>query len=155
MKYTLRDKNGQRIPEYGIWAAMKQRCYNPKNIAYARYGGLGVSVYQEWVDSFEAWFDYIGPRPSSAHSQDRYPNKFGNYEPGNVRWATPKEQQRNMRSNHPLVVGEITLCDAEWAEKSGTNVKTIRTRIVRGYTPEQAVFALPLAHHQRRHGRRG
>lgn len=81
-------------PEYTSWVGMKGRCLNPANPKYERYGGRGISVCDRWRDSFEAFLEDMGHRPSPAHSIDRRDND-GNYEPGNCRWATPVEQQRN------------------------------------------------------------
>jgi len=85
---------GGATPEYRSWQAMKARCYNQKHIFYCRYGGQGITVCQRWRDSFAAFLEDMGPRPSPKHSIDRIDNE-GNYEPGNCRWATPLEQGRN------------------------------------------------------------
>ena len=73
---------------------MKGRCLNPKSTGYKYYGGRGISVWPEWVDSFEAFFTHIGEKPTPEHSLDRI-DVNGNYEPGNVRWATTFEQAVN------------------------------------------------------------
>lgn len=78
-------------PEYSSWQMMKQRCLNPKATGYARYGGAGITIWPEWITSFSAFYAHVGPRPEGT-SLDRYPDKNGNYEPGNVRWATRREQ---------------------------------------------------------------
>ena len=87
--------NGKQTPEYNAWAAMKNRCGNKKNKKYHRYGGRGIKVCEEWRNDYLAFLSHVGRRPSENHSLDRYPNRNGNYEPGNVRWATRKEQQAN------------------------------------------------------------
>jgi hypothetical protein len=95
---AARTTHGQARPqtgEYRSWYLMKNRCLNPKDKRYDRYGGRGIAVHPEWLNSFEAFFAYMGKRPTAKHSIDRYPNYDGNYEPGNVRWATPVEQRRN------------------------------------------------------------
>jgi hypothetical protein len=85
--------------EYATWRRIINRTTNPDFPAYSWYGGKGVSVCPEWRGRFEAFYDHIGPAPSLAHSIDRI-NPFGNYEPGNVRWATAKEQANNKRVHH-------------------------------------------------------
>jgi len=87
-----------RTPEHDIWCGMKQRCGNPNDSAYEYYGGRGITVFEEWRRDFMAFYNHVGPRPSPEHSIDRYPNNDGNYEPGNVRWATRSEQARNKRT---------------------------------------------------------
>jgi hypothetical protein len=86
-----------KSPVYMRWQAMKTRCYNPNGKDWRNYGGRGISVCQEWLDSFEAFRDHIGPMPTPKHTVDRI-NTNGNYEPGNVRWATQSEQMSNRRS---------------------------------------------------------
>lgn len=85
-----------RHPLYPIWTAMKQRCLNPNNRRYADYGGRGIAVCPQWVASFEQFLADVGDRPSADLSIDRIDNE-GNYEPGNVRWATKAQQSANTR----------------------------------------------------------
>ncbi len=81
-------------PEYNSWCAMKKRCLNPKTTRYERWGGRGITVCPQWIDSFETFFTDMGERPSTDHSLDRKDND-GDYEPGNCRWATSLEQANN------------------------------------------------------------
>lgn len=82
--------------EYKTWQQMKERCLNQKGKDFHKYGGRGISVYDAWVNSFELFFAHVGKRPAGCKSLDRI-NNDGNYEPGNVRWATPAQQSRNTR----------------------------------------------------------
>lgn len=81
---------------YMTWKGMKARCGNPRRPDYERYGGRGIRVCPEWEESFESFAAYMGERPGPEFSIDRIDND-GNYEPGNVRWATPSEQALNKR----------------------------------------------------------
>lgn len=87
-------RDGVRSKEYTAWQSMRQRCYNENTKSYRDYGAKGVRVAAVWLKDFQAFFDHIGKAPSSRHTVDRIDNTRG-YEPGNVRWATRKEQSVN------------------------------------------------------------
>lgn len=91
-------RRGKRACEFTTWVTMIDRCTNPKTKHFNRYGGRGITVCQKWMDSYEAFLNDVGRRPSQKHSIDRI-NNDGNYEPGNVRWATSLEQNNNRRDN--------------------------------------------------------
>ena len=87
---------GGRSPEYKAWANLVYRCGNKNSTDYARYGGRGISVCKRWRDSFEAFLQDMGRRPSPELSIDRI-NNNGNYSKRNCRWATRSQQQLNQR----------------------------------------------------------
>ena len=78
-----------------VWKNMKRRCLHGGTVHYRSYAG--ISVCPEWINNFEAFVAHMGPRPGPGYSIDRYPNNAGNYEPGNVRWATAVQQMNNRR----------------------------------------------------------
>jgi hypothetical protein len=118
---------------YKSWDTMKQRCTNPNSPDYPKYGALGITVCQRWLNSFDAFYVDMGDRPK-GHTLDRYPNKSGNYEPTNCRWATPAQQQRNVKSNHYLTVGGKTKLLVDWAREFNMPVDLLRKRTKLGVT---------------------
>ena len=81
---------------YSSWQSMKHRCQNKTATRFKNYGGRGIRVCKRWLNSFENFLADMGKRPAGT-TLDRYPDNDGNYEPGNCRWATPKQQARNRR----------------------------------------------------------
>lgn len=136
-----------RRSEYSVWRGMIRRCYDVDFKSYCKYGGIGIIVCKRWLESAKAFIDDMGPRPSMLHSIDRFPNQSGNYEPGNCRWATIKEQNRNRKSNRLITIGDETRCIAEWSELTGIKAGTLWNRInMQGMTPELAI-SRPIARH--------
>jgi len=91
----------RRGPLYHTWKSMKQRCNNPNDSDYQCYGGRGIKVCDRWAKSYDDFESDMGEKPSKDHSIDRI-DPDGNYEPGNVRWATSKQQARNRRKREPV-----------------------------------------------------
>lgn len=131
---------GWRTPEYASWNGLTQRCLNPKDPKYPSYGGRGITVCQEWIDSFKRFLEDVGPRPSPDYSIDRIDNN-GNYCKENCRWATRSQQQLNRRNNHRLSFNGETLTIAEWARKLGVPKERIASRLRYGWTTERTLSA--------------
>lgn len=114
---------------YRIWSNMKGRCCTSTNHAYDRYGGRGISVCQEWMSDFKTFYEWA---MSSGYSENLSIDRIdvnGNYEPSNCRWATPKEQSDNKRSNILITIDGITLDLQQWCDKIGINRSTVLTRV--------------------------
>jgi hypothetical protein len=127
-----------RTREYRVWIDMRSRCNDPGHPSFTRYGGRGISVCDRWK-RFANFLSDMGQRPSPAHGFDRI-NNDGNYEPGNCRWATRKEQQNNIRSNRRVTIGSVNWTVAQWSEATGTKQKLISQRLRRGWPERAAVF---------------
>ena len=120
------------------------RCYHSKSNGFHNYGGRGISVYGPWRDSFQAFLDYMGPRPAGT-TLDRFPNKNGNYEPGNVRWADNLEQGNNRRNNRLIEHLGQTLTVAEWCRRLGMKRSIVDGKLRRGVPFDAIVRVLSLA----------
>lgn len=130
--------NNSVSPEFRAWISMRRRCYAPKDTSYRNYGARGITVCPEWRESFLVFLHDVGRRPSPNHSIERKDNS-GNYEPGNVRWATTYEQGRNRRTNVFLVVNGQKKTIVEWAEISGIQEGTIWFRKKRGWPDDACI----------------
>lgn len=129
-----------RSPTHQCWAAMKFRCSTRRNRSHRdweSYAGRGIAICERW-QTFENFLADMGERPSPAHSIDRI-DVNGNYEPGNCRWATMREQSNNKRNSDWLTVGVHTLTLSEWARKTGIGRSTLRKRLDMGWPPSKAV----------------
>lgn len=127
---------------YNIWLSMRQRCINPNNQAYDRYGGRGIKVCDRWLHSFENFLADMGERPRGL-TLERIDND-GDYGPGNCRWATYKEQGCNQRSNNRLTFQGETLTVAQWARKLGVRDQFLRVRLSRGWSVEETLGRPPV-----------
>jgi hypothetical protein len=130
--HRQRDLSG--TPEYATWGGMIQRCADAGN---PNYGGRGIQVCDRWL-SFEDFLADLGPRPSSRHSIDRLDND-GDYESGNCRWATRKDQANNKRTNRKLTLNGETLSCAEWARRLCVSRYVIFNRLRSGWTVERTL----------------
>lgn len=133
-----------RSPEYRAWIGMKVRCYVPTNKDYAQWGGRGITVCERWRESFEAFYQDMGPRPGPRYSIDRIDNN-GPYSPENCRWATYSEQNYNQRPARPpakfprYTFDGKTLTLAQWARETNIPYRALAKRIYRGWSIEKAI----------------
>lgn len=123
--------------EYWCWNSMRQRCINPKNPKYPRYGGRGIAVCERWSNSFENFFADMGTCPPGKTLERA--NGNGNYEPGNCLWAGYEKQNRNTSQNVWAVIGGVRKCMEDWCRHFGINRNTVNARRRRGWTLEKAL----------------
>ena len=122
---------------YGIWNNMKNRCSLPSVPCYETYGDRGISVCQEWKDSFEAFFGWAMANGYEDHlTIDRIDND-GNYCPENCRWITRKAQANNLRKNIYIEINSESHTVAEWSNISGIKYTTIYRRYLNGWTGQK------------------
>lgn len=122
---------------YSRWKSMMQRCNNPKASNYYRYGALGIVVCERWRD-FAYFLMDMGECPGKEMTLDRIDNSKG-YGPGNCRWATMAEQNRNRSHCVMLTHNGITRNITDWATSLGMRPQTLTERIRLGWTPERAI----------------
>jgi len=118
---------------YRAWIHLIERCRNPNDKAYADYGGRGISVCARWGDSYQCFLADMGDAPIGM-SIDRI-DVNGNYEPGNCRWATPREQLLNRRMTRRVLAGDQSVPLAELAAKNGISAQNAARRVMRGWDP--------------------
>lgn len=133
---------GSRL--YKVWNAMKSRCYYEKSEMFKHYGGRGITVCDEWKNSFISFYDWSiknGYDENAERGQctiDRI-DVNGNYEPNNCRWATIKQQANNTRRNHFIEYNGKTQTVSQWANELGVEPDSIFNRLQKGFTEEEAL----------------
>lgn len=127
-------------PSYPSYQAMIARCTKESNLSYDRYGGRGITVCDRWLgaDGYRNFVADLGEKPGKGYSIERNDGN-GNYELGNCKWATAKEQQRNTRLNRLITHQGQTMCMAEWAEKIGMPAEVLRHRLLAKWSIERAL----------------
>lgn len=125
-------------PIQSVWRNMLKRCTDAKDKDYRHYGGRGIVVSDRWKNSFDAFFEDMGDRPSKQHSLERIDNN-GNYCLQNCRWATTKEQSRNKRNNHLLNINGIEKCLIDVAKEYNINFITLICRLKKGLPIDEAL----------------
>lgn len=138
-RLTTHGENGLRTPEYTCWAQAKSRCNNPNNPAYRNYGGRGIRMSDEWSDSFPAFLEDMGRRPSAAHTIGRINNDLG-YCKENCRWETRQEQAYNKRTTRLVSFNGSTKPLKHWARDLGVNYAALCSRVYNlGWSIEEAL----------------
>lgn len=124
---------------YGIWGNIKRRCTKENNPAYKDYGGRGIKMCKEWMNSFETFYEWaISNGYDKSLTIDRIDNN-GDYSPENCRWVTQKVQANNTRSNHIITYNGKSMTMSQWAEYLGVNYGTMRDRRYRGWTDNELI----------------
>lgn len=126
---------------YNVWRNMRRRCFNPKDKGFKNYGGRGITVCPEWAgaDGFKAFYEYVSKLEhfgEEGYSLDRI-NVNGNYEIGNLRWATDAEQRRNRTDNHYVEVGGETMIISDLSKVTGIRIPTLTRRLKFNANDEQ------------------
>lgn len=130
-------------PLYRLRGDIIKRCTNPKANNFKNYGGRGIKLYDEWRHNFQAFFDYVSKLEhygEKGYTFDRI-NNDGNYEPGNVRWATRIQQSHNSRKVKMITYNGETKPIAEWARIVGINRLLLGARLKANWTIECALFS--------------
>jgi hypothetical protein len=130
--------HGVLSPEYKIWRSLKDRCFNPKNEQFHHYGGRGITIHDAWRDDFPAFLLEIGRRPSPELTLERINNERG-YVPGNLRWATRKEQAWNRRNTYWLTINGVRQPLSAWASEYKISRDLIKSRLNEGWDPVRAL----------------
>lgn len=132
--------HGQRNTRlYRVWGGMKKRCCKPSHPFYANYGGRGITVCEEWRNSFEAFYDWaMSNGYSDDLTLDRIDNN-GNYCPENCRFVTQTEQIRNRSISRTATINGMTKSLMEWASENGLEYQTVYRRFIRGVTGTELI----------------
>lgn len=126
-------------PEYCVWRDIIQRCCNPKEPNYKRYGARGIKICDKWRHSFEQFYKDVGQRPCKSYELDRI-NNDGDYEPRNVRWVNKKQNNRNRRNNKWFTIDGETKCLSEWCEMYNKKFGCVDGRLKRGWDIKRALI---------------
>lgn len=135
---------------FQVWQSMLQRCFNPKDKGYKNYGNRGITVCDEWRNSFQSFHDWAY---KNGYKEEILPNGInkltidridcnGNYEPSNCRWITNKEQMNNIRLNRFITINDVSKTISQWADYMGVKRYIIASRLQKGWKPEELLLPL-------------
>jgi hypothetical protein len=131
---TTHGKSG--TVEHRAWKAIHGRCFNENNKKYPRYGGRGITVCDEWQNSFETFFDDMGLRPGNCSSIERIDND-GDYEPSNCKWANNVEQSNNRSNNRNIMFAGRIQNAKQWASELGVDYPAMLNKLNQGWSIER------------------
>lgn len=138
---------------YNCWCGIKARCENPKTYSYHLYGGRGITFHEPWrmFKNFDSYIqETIGDPPTPQHSIDRIDNN-GNYEPGNIRWATHKEQGNNQRTNYLVEFNGQTKTLSQWSEYLRISRCVLHQRLHKLQWSIEEALTTPVRYQAKRH----
>jgi len=142
---TIHGKHNTRI--YKTWQNMKSRCNNPKTSKYHIYGGKGIKVCDEWLNSFQKFYEWgMANGYTNKLTLDRIDGNE-DYQPENCRWATYKEQNNNTTQNHSITFNGETHNLCQWPEIIGVSNKCLSERIRRNWSIERALTTPTIDNH--------
>lgn len=127
-----------KTPTFVSWDSMKQRCLNDRHKSYKDYGGRGIKVCPEWINSFESFLSDMGARPKNS-TLDRI-NTNGNYESTNCRWASGEEQANNKRSSKLIEFEGKLQTSVQWAREYGLCSKVLLYRLKNNWEIKKALM---------------
>jgi len=139
-KHGLSSTPDHRSRLYKTWDSMKQRCYNPNDKSYSRYGARGITICEAWLNDFVAFSEWAMANGYSDNLTIDRIDVNGNYEPSNCRWADSIIQANNKRNNTKITYNSVTHTLAEWSRLTGIEAGTISIRLRRGLPLEQVFF---------------
>lgn len=138
--------NQRHTKLYDVWKTMRQRCNNSKNVSYHNYGGRGISVCEEWENSFQSFYDWS---MSNGYSDNLTIDRIdvnGNYCPENCRWTDRQVQANNTRVNHRITYNGETHSMAEWARITGMSYSSLSNRIKTYHWSIERALTEPVRH---------
>lgn len=139
---TIKRGTSHGLYYHPLWRTYQNiiaRCEAPNHKSFHNYGGRGIGMCPKWRNDFLSFVADMGTKPSPKHSIDRV-NNDGNYEPGNCKWKTMKEQSFNRRTNLLITIGEITQPLGMWCRQYGKKYSMVNHRLRKGWEINRALF---------------
>lgn len=148
MKKRMKTHGESNTKLYGVWLAMRRRCYLKTTKDYRNYGARGINVCQEWKKSFETFRDWsISNNYAEGLTIERKENDK-DYSPDNCEWASREKQGNNKRNNLLLTINNETHTSSQWSSLSKLSRGTIESRIKRGWSDAKLLVPSHLGNNQ-------